>query len=186
MNWRSILKAINKIITTLLFLVLILTLFLVISNKASGGEQNLFGYQVKTVLSGSMEPGIGTGSIISIKSGGDMTRFKKDDVITFKTEEDILVTHRIADVKGQEYITKGDSNDAVDLNSVSPGNIIGYYTGFTVPYVGYVINFANTKEGAALLLILPGILLIVYAIVTIGRVGRRLEQSQGKVNEDPE
>ena len=184
MNWKSILKAINHIMTGLLFLVLILTLFLVISNKASDGEPNFFGYQLKTVLSGSMEPGIKTGSIISIKPGGDMTGFKKDDIITFNTEEDILVTHRIVHVKGEEYITKGDSNNAVDLNSVRSENIIGHYTGFTVPYVGYVINFANTKEGAALLLILPGILLIVYAIVTIGRVGRQLEQLKGKVNEE--
>ena len=82
-----------------------------------------------------MEPGIKTGSIIAIKSGGDMTRFKKDDVITFETEEDVLVTDRIIQVTetGQQYITKGDSNNAADLDPVQYKNVVGKYVGFTIP-----------------------------------------------------
>lgn len=34
------------------------------------GEPQVFGYQLKTVLSGSMEPEIKTGSIIAVKPGG--------------------------------------------------------------------------------------------------------------------
>src|SRR5699024_6954680 len=160
---KRLLKGINHAITTVLFLVLLITLFLVISTKMSGEEPSLFGYQIKTVLSGSMEPDIKTGSILSIKEVDDPTSFQTGDVITFRTKEDILITHRIVEVKqsGQSYITKGDANDGADREPVMADNIIGSYTGFTIPYVGYILNFANSKEGTSLLLVIPGILLII-------------------------
>src|SRR5690606_41037002 len=108
----------SRVITTLLTITLIFMIFVVISSKASGGEPEIFGYQLKTVLSGSMEPGIKTGSIIAVKPGGDMTRFKQDDVITFMEEDGKLITHRITEViaSGDSvmYRTKGDNNNAED------------------------------------------------------------------------
>lgn len=180
MNGKRILKGISNIITTVLFVVLLFTLILVISTKATGGEENLFGYQLKTVLSGSMEPGIQTGSVIAVKSVDEPTDFQKGDVITFRTKDDILVTHRIAKVMedGQQYTTKGDANDGPDMNPVNSGDIVGTYTGFTVPYVGYVMNFANSKEGAALLLFLPGMFLLVYSFITILRAFRKIDREK--------
>lgn len=183
MNGKRLLKVINYTITTILFVVLLVTMFLVISTKASGGEPSLFGYQIKTVLSGSMEPKIKTGSILSIKEADDSTSFQKGDVITFRTTEDILITHRIVEVNGagQSYITKGDANNAPDNEPVSHENIIGSYTGFTIPYVGYVMNFANSKEGTALLLVIPGILLLIYSGVTIWSTFRRINHEKKEV-----
>ncbi len=68
-------KILSTSITVVLYAVLFMMIFVVVSSKASGGEPQFFGYQIKTVLSGSMEPGIQTGSIIAVKPGGDMTRF---------------------------------------------------------------------------------------------------------------
>lgn len=166
--------------TTILFVTLFLALFLVISTKASGEDANLFGYQIKTVLSGSMEPEIKTGSIIVVKAGGDKTRFQPNDVITYITEENIPVTHRITEVLdgGEQYITKGDANDAVDLHPVLAENIVGEYVGFTVPYLGYVVSFATSNIGAALLLILPGILLIVRAFFIMWQVSKYVAQTK--------
>ncbi|MCP3739745.1 signal peptidase I SipW [Rossellomorea sp. BNER] len=170
---------IGRIVSFILLITLLFMLFIVISSKASGGEPTVFGYQLKTVLSGSMEPGIQTGSIIAIKPGGDMTRFEKGDVITFMESDDKLITHRIAEVKGEgqkvQYITKGDNNNAADSNPVLPTNVVGEYKDFTIPYIGYVMNFAQSKEGATLLLILPGILLLVYSGFTIWKAIREIE-----------
>ncbi|WP_226536403.1 signal peptidase I SipW [Fictibacillus halophilus] len=172
-------KWVSNIVTTILFLTLISTAFVVISSKASGGEPSVMGYQLKTVLSGSMEPGIQTGSIIAIKPGGDMTRFKKGDVLTFKESEDKLITHRVLEVKGTgentQYITKGDNNDAADLSPVLAANVVGEYNGFTIPYIGYLLNTAQSKMGSALLLILPGILLLLYSAVTIWKAIKEVE-----------
>lgn len=167
-------KFVSNLITILLFLLLVLVLFLVISTRAAGGEPEVFGYQLKTVLSGSMEPGIKTGSIIAVKPGGDMARFQEGDVITFLEEGNILITHRVTDVikSGEHtmYKTKGDNNRTEDLNPVLSENVVAEYTGFTIPYVGYFIDFAKSKNGSALLLILPGIILLGYAAFTVWQV----------------
>lgn len=175
---KKVLKFISSLITSLLFVVLLVTLFMVVLTKATGNEANLFGYQIKTVLSGSMEPSFKTGSIIAIETGGDMTRFQEGDIITFHTEEEMLVTHRVTEVQndGQSYITKGDANDGADRNPAMAENIVGEYTGFTIPYAGYVMNAANTREGAALLLIVPGIFFIGYSVITITRTLRHVKK----------
>ncbi|MGE6258918.1 signal peptidase I SipW [Heyndrickxia sporothermodurans] len=180
MKSKTIKKCISSIITTVLFLALIFMLFVVISTKASGGEPQFLGYQLKTVLSGSMEPGIKTGSIIAVKPAVDKTSYKKGDVITFKADENTIVTHRIVEAtksaKEVMYRTKGDNNKTADLNPVLAQNVIAKYTGFTVPYIGYFIHFSQTKNGSALLLILPGLLLLGYSIITIWRALAQIDE----------
>jgi len=156
--------------------------FLVVSSKASKGEAKIFGYQLKTVLSGSMEPTFLTGSIIGVKplSSEERNTLKKDDVITFKSNEEILVTHRIIGVtkSGQNvlYETQGDNNDAPDNDLVLSENVVAIYSGFTLPYIGYLINFAQSREGSAILLIGPGLLLLGYAAFVIYRGFREIDK----------
>lgn len=170
---KQIMKWINNLVSGILMILLISVASVVVISKASGGEPQLFGYQLKTVLSGSMEPGIKTGSIIGVKLAEDKTGFKEGDVITFQAEEDILITHRITEVvkSGDSvlYRTKGDNNNAEDMNPVLADNVVAKYTDFTIPYVGYFINFAQSKNGALLLLI-PGFLLLIYSAFTIWKV----------------
>lgn len=181
--WRKLLKIINQLVTSLLFITLLFTLFLVISSKVTGKDANLFGYQIKTVLSGSMEPEMETGSIIFIETVGDTTRFQENDVITFLTEENIPVTHRITEVidSGEQYITKGDANEAADSQPVLAENIVGTYTGITIPYAGYILSFATSKQGAALLLIVPGILLLINSFIIIWRVAQYAQNDAQKM-----
>jgi signal peptidase I len=184
---KKIFSFINHLTTVVLFLLLISMTFFVISSKASGGEPEVFGYQLKTVLSGSMEPGIKTGSIIAVKPGGDMTRFQPDDVITFMEEDGKLVTHRVTEViaSGDSvmYRTKGDNNNAEDINPVLSENVVAEYEGFTIPYVGYFINFSQSKNGA-LLLIIPGFLLLGYAGISIWRAIREIELPKETAKEE--
>jgi signal peptidase len=63
-----ILKWTNRLVTGVLIILLIGVAALVIPAKISGEQPEIFGYQLKSVLSGSMEPGIQTGSVIAIKS----------------------------------------------------------------------------------------------------------------------
>jgi len=171
-------KWINNLVSGILMILLITVASVVVITKISGGEPQLFGYQLKTVLSGSMEPGILTGSIIAVKLAEDKTNFNKGDVITFQEEENMLITHRITEVvkSGDSvlYRTKGDNNNAEDMNPVLSTNVVAKYTGFTVPYVGYFINFAQSKNGAILLLI-PGFLLLIYSGFIISRALGEIE-----------
>lgn len=156
----------SNIIGGLLFIAICFLVFIVFSSRLSGEDPTIFGYQMKVVLSGSMEPTFQTGSIISIRVSNDPSFYQKGDIITFHLE-DKLITHRILEVKkanGQvSYKTKGDNNNGPDLWTVSAQDIVGEYTGFTIPYVGYALNYANTKAGIALLLIVPGIWLVITA-----------------------
>jgi len=178
---KKVFKVISSLITWVLFLLLIFMVFVVISSKASGGEPQFLGYQLKTVLSGSMEPTFKTGSIIAIKSVDDSTSLKKDDVITFMESEEKLVTHRIIEVVGNGeqtmYQTKGDNNEDPDTNPVLPQNVVGKYSGVTIPYAGYLIDYAKSKNGSALMLILPGLLLIIYSAVSILKALKEIDKT---------
>ncbi|MTH52390.1 signal peptidase I [Bacillus mangrovi] len=177
---RIVWKLLSQTLSLLLFILLLAMVVLVISSKASGGAPEFFGYQLKTVLSGSMEPGIKTGSIIAVKTGGNMKRFEPGDVITFKMNETDLATHRVVEKRtsGEAviYTTKGDHNKNADSEPVLAENVTAQFTGFTVPYIGYGIEYAKSKEGNALLFIVPGLMLIAYSGIVIWRALSRLEE----------
>ncbi|USK39902.1 signal peptidase I [Cytobacillus firmus] len=187
---KKALKIISNIITAVLFINLILMAFLVVSSKASGGEPQAFGYQLKTVLSGSMEPTFQTGSVIAVKplSSEESKALKKDDVITFQASEEKLITHRIIGVSSSGehvlYETKGDNNKTADMEPVLSDNVRAVYTGFTIPYVGYFIDFAQSKEGSAILLIGPGLLLLGYAAFSIFQAIREIDPKSSKADSE--
>ncbi|MFA9558128.1 signal peptidase I SipW [Evansella sp. AB-rgal1] len=177
-------KIASGLVTVTLFTTLVFMVFVVLMTKASGGEPEIFGHKIMTVLSGSMEPEFKTGSVIAVKPGGDLTRFQKDDVITFMEADNKLITHRVVEVvhSGNHvmYKTKGDNNNAADRELVLSDNVVAEYTGFTIPYVGYIGSFAQSREGGALLLLIPGLLLIIYAGTTIWQAISELEKDKKK------
>ena len=177
-------KVLNGLLNVLLFGVLGIMIFVVIVSKASGGEANFLGYQLKIVLSGSMEPEMKTGSIIAVNPDFNVNELKEGDVITFLKDRETLVTHRITEIKGgaenRVFITKGDNNEVADLEPVLAENVVAVYTGFTIPYIGYFMNFANTTLGIALLLILPGLALLIYSGITIRSAIREIEGKMKK------
>ncbi|MED1205762.1 signal peptidase I SipW [Heyndrickxia acidicola] len=179
---KKIIRIASSLLKGISLIVLCLLVFSILSARVSGGEPTILGYQVKTVLSGSMEPTFQTGSIISIKLGNQQNSYQKGDIITFNMDGK-TITHRIFEVKkvneNVSYKTKGDNNNAPDVWTVAPSDVVGKYTGFTIPYIGYVMNYANSKAGAALLLIVPGIFLILSAMYSI--VGARKELEAEKV-----
>ena len=181
MKKRKILKWANGIVTSVLMILLVGVAALVLSTKLAGGDPEVFGYQLKTVLSGSMEPGIQTGSIIAVQSltEDEKSSFGKGDVITFMEEDNKLVTHRITEVtttaNGVLYTTKGDNNNAEDRTPVLADNVVGVYAGFTVPLIGYLINFIQSPNGIIIFLILPGFLMLSYSIFNIWRVLGKVE-----------
>lgn len=119
-------------------------------------------YKILTVLSGSMEPGIKTGSVVVVKPSKD---YKIGDVITFgeMSKTKTPTTHRIYEMKvegGQPiYITKGDANNAPDQKEITAREIIGKVL-FDVPYAGYAVDTAKKPFGFMLIIIIPAALII--------------------------
>jgi signal peptidase len=114
--------------------------------------------KVFIVESGSMEPHIKTGSLVfSVKSDF----YNRNDVITFKNANGVVVTHRVIYkyIKEKEYVTAGDANKTIDNGSTQQSQIIGKVV-FTLPYAGYVANFAKTPKGFILFVIIPATIII--------------------------
>jgi signal peptidase len=119
-------------------------------------------YRILTVLSGSMEPTLHTGSIVAIAPRKD---YKIGEVITFGEigKDKTPVTHRIKDVKIADgkniFITKGDANNVED-NSETPQSEVKGKVLFSIPFLGYALNFVKQPMGFALVIIIPAVLII--------------------------
>lgn len=153
------LKRIWDVVTT------VLVVLVVIFAVALVGVR-LFGFQVFTVLSGSMEPNYHVGSLIYVKDV-DPLELKKDDVITFLLDEDTVATHRIVEVVPDtedssvvRFRTKGDANDAEDGSLVHCNNVIGTPV-FTIPLLGYVANYIQNPPGTYIAISAGAILLML-------------------------
>lgn len=118
-------------------------------------------YKVMMVLSGSMEPSIGTGSLVIVKPADS---YKIGDVITFQARGDLeSTTHRIEEIRVVGgvplYTTKGDANNASDRTEVSGNDVIGKVL-FHIPYLGYVVNFIQKPIGFLMAIIIPALIII--------------------------
>jgi signal peptidase len=150
-----------------------------------------FKYKVFTVQSGSMSPAIGTGSVVIVKP---LELYGVNDVVTFKTENErdvehpqYTTTHRIIRIDDREtgsvYITKGDANDGEDYMGVDPSLVVGKVI-FHVPFVGYPVSFAKSKEGFILLIIIPGTIIAYSRILDIkNEIVAMIERKKKKKNE---
>ena len=147
-----------KIIYNLLFACLaVIALLLIISVLPITGN-----FKILTVLSGSMEPKIHTGSIVAIKSAME---YKVGDIITFGkiSKTQTPTTHRIFEIKennGQKiFITKGDANNSPDMKEVLANEVKGKVL-FSLPYIGYAVDFAKKPLGFMLIIIIPAAAII--------------------------
>lgn len=159
--------------------IVIVALLLIISTIPITGN-----YKVLTVLSGSMEPSIKIGSVVAVKPSGD---YKIGEVITFGPYSKIKapITHRIYDIKVVEgnpiYITKGDANNAPDTREISKKDVVGKVL-FSVPLVGYAVNFAKQPLGFTLIIIIPAAAIIFDEIKNIYGEVKRKRNDEDKIN----
>lgn len=151
-------KKILKIVYGIFLAILAALVLLLMASMLSipGGIKTL------TVLSGSMEPAIHTGSVVVIMPAND---YKAGDIITFGeiSKTKTPTTHRIKDIKivdgNPVYITKGDANNSEDNAEVLATSVKGKVL-FSIPYLGYVLNFMRQPIGFALVIIVPATLII--------------------------
>lgn len=151
------------------------------------------GFRFFSVISGSMEPTIPTGSLI-MAGKFDISQLKEGDIITYnvggeetKTNNSI-VTHRVTKitsyerapevktengetlkptpVKVYEIKTKGDANKDEDGYTVNAGQILGRYQ-WHVPQVGYAVNFIQTARGFIMVVVIPAMILIIWESVSL-------------------
>ena len=116
------------------------------------------------VLTPSMTPAIAPGDVVVVAER-DPATVAVGDVITFsRGTSDVPVTHRVVGVaetaNGLAFETMGDANEGPDPGLVPAANLVGVVA-LTIPYIGFVIQFAGTTAGFATLVVLPFGLLAV-------------------------
>ncbi|ALC90199.1 hypothetical protein AM500_10695 [Bacillus sp. FJAT-18017] len=177
----KVFKIISRILSSIIVVCLVIAAILAISSRLSGGTPKFFGKTMMMVLSGSMEPKIHTGSVVFVEDIKDPSLLKVGDVITFKSPvvKDRIITHRIKEIKNTgnlEFVTKGDNNTSDDPLTVPQQNLLGKYSNITVPYLGYIMSFLQSKKGLGISLIIPGGLLIILEMFTIWRTLASLDK----------
>lgn len=154
-------KFLNVISWILVILVIALAVLLV--------GIRLLGYQIFTVLSGSMEPKYHTGSVIYVEEV-DYRTLQVGDTITYMMSKTATVTHQIVAIEQDPedptvlwFRTKGLANDTEDMNPVHYRNVIGRVV-FSIPYLGYVADFVQKPPGLYIALGVAVVLLVVLFI----------------------
>lgn len=140
------------------------------------------GYKLYTVQSGSMEPTLHTGSIVTVQPQKD---YQNGDIVTIRESpaSNVTLTHRIVEVKTVDgrvqYVTRGDANKANDPEERPKTNVVGKEIA-TVPYLGYILSYAKTKNGLLFLIIIPCVILIYNELLSIKTEALRLVHARKK------
>lgn len=172
-------EALHILLTALTYTILPVIVFTMLTSRT----HLVPGISSYTVLTGSMEPLIQTGSIVFVQKSED---FRPGDIISFEAGK-INITHRIVAVvneKGEKtttlasplskyskppqifYQTKGDANDTADNQPVAQNKVIGKAM-FHLPYVGIMIAFLRSIPGFLLFIVLPTLGFILFELWNI-------------------
>lgn len=120
----------------------------------------LIGFRTYTVLSGSMEPAFYPGDMV-ITQHKDKADIKVNDIVTYRDNEGLIITHRIIEETSEGYTTKGDNNNVNDADILKKENIIGEVK-FSIPKIGYVMNFLSNPKVVAIEMVLLAVFIFFY------------------------
>lgn len=155
MNKKKI-APICSVIGTVLLIILIISCLPLTLPKA-------FGYQMYTVISGSMEPALPVGSLVYVKYQ-EPESIEKKDIIAFygSNESSSIITHRVVYNKklSGEFVTKGDANKEKDMNPISYNQYMGKVV-LMIPVIGGVAQTLTTGSGKIVLFSFIGLILLL-------------------------
>ena len=165
--FKIVLYVLGAILSIFLALVLIMNLTIVIKSYINPDKVPSFlGRKLFIVETDSMKPLFDGGDLIVTKNVDPKT-LEVGDVIAY-SEEKVVVTHRIEEIQEEEdklqFITKGDANNAADIEPISEDNVESIYC-FRIKGMGKIAMFMQTPFGMFLFVGLPVIGFIGYDIL---------------------
>lgn len=113
---------ITGLFENIILAILIIILGLAAFSKITTNQATIFGYRPFFIISGSMEPGIPTGSFVLCKACNG-TEVTVGDVAAYKADIGPVILHRIISEENNNYIFKGDANQIAD-NPVSKDKVL--------------------------------------------------------------
>lgn len=157
----------------------------------------LFGIQVYSVISGSMEPEYPVGALIYVKEVKP-SEVEVGDVITFVLSNETPATHRVIaiDKEAQLFYTQGDANYQINEETgekvymedppVHFNNLIGKPV-FKIPVLGYIAYYIQHPPGMYIAIAAGAILLILVFLPDLFKSDKKetkkLPDSNGDINQ---
>lgn len=161
-------KVTRILITGMLFLLVAVIGIVVIVS----GRKDFSGFRTYSVVSGSMEPVISTGSLIVVRA---QDQYSTGDIAAYISPAHVerIITHRIVETARKDnatfYVFKGDANRTRDADLVPHNLLLGKYI-FGIPLLGYVAEYAKTPTGVILLIVIPGTIILLEELTNIKSV----------------
>lgn len=160
MNLKKIINSNRYYYLIILYLIFTFSVAIIGFGKLPGG------LYIFTNRKASMEPVISNHSLTIVKP---FDYYNVGDIITYYYEDEgqeTIVTHRIAQIGGNVYVTKGDHNQAIDSQVVVPRLVIGKII-LIVPYLGLIFSTVKEPLGVALFILFPATLIFALEIYRI-------------------
>ena len=181
-------KAFKFLINTLAYAAVALLIGMAVLSHGSNGMA-VFGKQYVAIMSDSMGPEFGAGSlIINDVPPADADKLDVGDVITFKitnqANKEFFISHRIESVatRGGERVfrTKGDSAETHDGFYVGLGDVVGVYTGKSIPLLGSILAFLSSYYGIVAFTACAVLVVAAVYVLEQHTIQKRIAQAKEK------
>ncbi|MGA8846800.1 MAG: signal peptidase I [Nocardioides sp.] len=146
---------------------------------------SLLGLQRYVIMGGSMSGTYDLGSVV-FSEVVPVEDLKVGDVITYVPPADsgiqTLVTHRIADIDGTQFVTKGDANAAVDpwsfqLSSGTQARVVQH-----APYVGFAFMALADRSTRMAVIGIPAVIIALMSLAELLRTLRPRREDSATPN----
>lgn len=159
------------IISDIMLVILIIILMFISVIKLSGQTPTIFGYQLYTIITGSMEPEIEVGDVILSKVMNTNTELKVGDIITYEGDtgdyEGKIITHEIIEIdENTGLITpKGIANTMADA-VIEKEQVISVMV-CKVEVLTIIYSMLSNNIIFFMIIIMPLVTLLIYEIIEL-------------------
>ena len=144
----------------MIFLIFLILIFLISTYQIQIRKKEystILGYSLFIISSGSMEPTLDVGDDVIIKKTSNIN---KGDIIVYKDDVlNMLVCHRVVEVKNNKIKCQGDNNNSVDRD-INSSQVIGKVI-MVIPKIGYIQTYIRKPK---IIVVLVGILILLLTI----------------------
>jgi len=183
MSKNPVLSGALKVIKGIIDVITTLMVFVFVSAAAAVLILNLMHISPRIVVSGSMEPTIHTGSLCFINANVPYDDIEVGDIVAFQAKSGSLVTHRVTKITPEGMETKGDNNDAGDGLTTTRKSYQGKNV-FAIPYLGFVIAWAQVKKHRIIIICGAGALILLEALLSSLEKDKKEKAVEAKSLED--
>ena len=181
-------KLLTKLISSILILIMVAAAILIIYGAVSVNSKSIFGYRLFIVQSASMSGTIEQGELI-ISKKANKGHLSVNDIISFVSSDPNIFgknnTHRIINIEGENYYTKGDANDVPDTVPARYEDILGKVIWHSA-FAGKAIAWVGKLENMLIFVILPTVLVAFFDIGSGLRKIKRLIKRKESDDDKPD